>query len=66
MQFDAVSGVETVMNFEGEARFGAACAGCAARDEGCAGLPRAYFDADASAAEAWLEPVTFPAQRYGG
>jgi molybdenum cofactor biosynthesis enzyme MoaA len=66
MQFDAVSGAETVMNFEGEARFGAACDGCAARHEGCAGLPRAYFDADADAAEAWLQPVTFPAERYGG
>ncbi len=57
MQFDALSGVETDTNFEGDARHGAACANCSARTRGCAGLPSAYFDQDPEAAEAWLTPV---------
>ncbi|MCB9574416.1 MAG: radical SAM protein [Kofleriaceae bacterium] len=65
-QIDAVRGTQVVMNFEGDARHGAACARCPARDEGCAGLPGAYFDADPAAAEAWLTPITFPAARHGG
>jgi MoaA/NifB/PqqE/SkfB family radical SAM enzyme len=63
MQFDAMLGSETVMNFEGEAIHGEACERCPARTEGCAGLPRAYFDADRAAAEAWLVPITFPPER---
>lgn len=63
-QVDALGGGRTVMNFEGDAVHGAACAACPARAEGCAGLPRAYFDADPAAAEAWLQPIVFPAARY--
>lgn len=63
-QVDAIGGAITTMSFEGDATYGAACATCPARAEGCAGLPRAYFEADAAAAEAWLQPVVFPASRY--
>ncbi len=58
-QVDAMSGRVTGMNFEGDARHGAACGSCAGRDGGCAGLPSAYFDADPAAAEAWLRPITY-------
>lgn len=57
-QLDAARATSTVMNFEGDAIHGAACSRCPARDQGCAGLPRAYFDDDPAAAEAWLTPVT--------
>jgi len=63
-QVDVLANTTTIMNFEGEAVHGRACAACPARAEGCAGLPRAYFDADPAAAEAWLEPVGFPSTRY--
>jgi molybdenum cofactor biosynthesis enzyme MoaA len=56
-QVDAIADTTTVMNFEGDAVHGAACARCPAKARGCAGLPRAYFDQDAAAAEAWLAPV---------
>lgn len=58
-QVDALAGAMTVMNFEGDARYGRACEACPARGEGCAGLPRPYFEADAAAAEAWLQPIVF-------
>ncbi len=63
-QIDAIRGTETITNFEGDARHGRACAACPARAEGCTGLPRAYFDADPEAAEAWLQPIAFPPSRY--
>jgi hypothetical protein len=63
-QVDAIRGTETVMSFEGDTGYGRACEACPARAEGCAGLPRAYFDADREAAEAWLQPIEFPATRY--
>lgn len=56
-QVDAARGTTTVMNFEGDAVHGEACARCPGRIEGCAGLPRAYFDDDRAAAEAWLTPI---------
>lgn len=56
-QVDAVAGTVAEQNFEGDATYGAACERCAARARGCAGLPRAYFHHDATAAEAWLTPV---------
>ncbi len=58
-QVDAVGGAITEQQFEGDTGYGAACARCPARAEGCAGLPRAYLDADPAAAEAWLTPITF-------
>ncbi len=58
-QVDAVRGTSTIMNFEGDTVYGAACATCPARTEGCAGLPRAYVDDDPIAAEAWLRPIVF-------
>lgn len=64
MQVDAMTGDESVMNFEGDAVHAEACQRCPARTEGCAGLPRAYFDADPEAAAAWVTPVEFPAGRY--
>jgi hypothetical protein len=57
-QMDALSGSMSVMNFEGDARYGAACERCAAREAGCYGLPSAYFDLDPRAAEAWLRPIS--------
>jgi hypothetical protein len=51
------SGLVRVMSYEGDARYGAACGRCAARDAGCHGLPGAYFARDAAAAEAWLAPL---------
>lgn len=56
-QVDAIADTTTVMNFEGDAVHGAACAACPAKTRGCAGLPRAYFDQDPATAEAWLTPV---------
>ena len=61
MQFDAMSGRQEVMNFEGDARYGRACDGCAGRVGGCHGLPSAYFASDPDAAEAWLRPIRYRA-----
>jgi MoaA/NifB/PqqE/SkfB family radical SAM enzyme len=63
IQVDALTGDRTVMNFEGDARFGAACEGCSGKTEGCHGVPSAYFDADSEAAEAWLRPIAYRAAR---
>ena len=64
MQVDAMADTETVMNFEGDAVHPDGCEQCPAKSEGCAGLPRAYFDVDPVAAAAWVRPVEFPAGRY--
>jgi molybdenum cofactor biosynthesis enzyme MoaA len=58
-QVEALSGKATPMNFEGDARYGAACESCAGRTGGCFGLPSAYFDADPAAAEGWLRPISY-------
>ena len=63
-QVDAVRGAITEQQFEGDTGYGAACAACPARDQGCAGLPRAYLDDDRAAAEAWLTPIAFSSGRY--
>lgn len=63
-QVDAVRGAITEQQFEGDTGYGAACAACPARDQGCAGLPRAYLDDDRAAAEAWLTPIAFSPGRY--
>jgi hypothetical protein len=60
---DALTGHKTVMNFEGDTRYGAACERCTGKTEGCHGMPSAYFDADREAAEAWLRPLTYRAAR---
>jgi len=57
LHVDAVSRSEEAVSFEGDARYGEACQGCAAREGGCAGLPSAYFEGDRAAAEGWLRPV---------
>lgn len=59
-QVDAAVGSQRTLSFEGDARYGEACAACPARDAGCHGLPATYFERDAEAAEAWLTPVTLP------
>ncbi len=56
-QYDALTTHDAVVHFEGDARYGAACEGCDGRTRGCHGLPAAYWEADAGAAEAWLRPV---------
>jgi hypothetical protein len=63
IQVDGLTGIKTVMNFEGDARHGAACERCTGKTEGCHGVPSAYFDADPAAAEAWLRPLTYRAAR---
>jgi MoaA/NifB/PqqE/SkfB family radical SAM enzyme len=65
MQVDALTGAQTVMNFEGDARHGKACETCAGKTEGCHGLPSAYFEDDPAAAEAWLSPIEYRAARIG-
>jgi MoaA/NifB/PqqE/SkfB family radical SAM enzyme len=57
LHVSALDGVEEQMNYEGDGRYGRACEGCAARDQGCHGLPGHYFDADPEGAEAWLRPL---------
>jgi MoaA/NifB/PqqE/SkfB family radical SAM enzyme len=57
LHVDAVNRTEELVNFEGDARHGEACNGCAAREAGCLGLSGAYFEADRAAAEAWLTPL---------
>lgn len=42
---------------EGDARFGRACQGCAARDLGCEGVAAGYWERDPEATEAWLRPI---------
>lgn len=59
-QVEAASGAREVQSFEGDARFGRACDRCAAKDAGCHGLPAAYWEADAEAAERWLTPLPRP------
>ncbi len=58
-QLDVPSGAATVMSFEGDARYGRACEQCVGREQGCHGLPAAYWEADPIAAEGWLRPVRF-------
>ena len=60
MQVDALTGQQTLTNFEGDARHGVACESCTSRANGCHGLPSAYFDDDHDAAEAWLRPTSEP------
>lgn len=57
-QVEAASGRVEVQSFEGDARYGRACERCPARAAGCHGLPAAYWDADADAAERWLTPLS--------
>ncbi len=59
-QVEAASGAREVQSFEGDARFGRACDRCAAKGAGCHGLPAAYWEADADAAERWLTPLDGP------
>ncbi len=56
-QVEAASGRVEEQSFEGDARFGRRCEDCAARAAGCHGLPAAYWEADADAAERWLTPL---------
>jgi MoaA/NifB/PqqE/SkfB family radical SAM enzyme len=56
-QVEAASGRSEEQSFEGDARYGRACADCAARAAGCHGLPAAYWEADAEEAERWLTPL---------
>jgi MoaA/NifB/PqqE/SkfB family radical SAM enzyme len=63
MQVDALSGEERMMNFEGDARYGEACQRCSGREEGCHGLPAAYFEAGDQPVEAWLRPIDYRASR---
>ncbi len=59
-QVDALTGERHAFNTEGDAQYGEACQRCAAKTRGCYGLPRAYFELDREAAEAWLQPVELP------
>lgn len=56
-QLSVLDGSGAHADFEGDARYGEACGGCAARDAGCHGVPAAYWEADAQAAERWLRPL---------
>lgn len=57
LQIEALANLRRAFNTEGDAQYGAACVTCPARGRGCHGLPRAYFEMDARAAERWLIPL---------
>lgn len=57
LQYDSLQGSDEELSFEGDARYGRACEGCAAREGGCHGVPGAYWDADPVGTESWLRPL---------
>lgn len=56
LRANTISGRTEPLHYDGETRFGERCARCAAREDGCGGLPVTYFTRDPAAAEAWLSP----------
>lgn len=58
-QRSGLDGTSEETNFEGDARYGAACERCEGKRLGCHGLPAAYWDRDAAESEAWLTPISY-------
>lgn len=58
IQVDSLTNQQRGFNTEGDAIHGTSCESCAAKRQGCYGLPRAYFELDAVSAERWLKPIS--------
>lgn len=56
---DSLRGTVEVQSFEGDTRYAAACGDCTGKSNGCAGVPKAYWDLDPKAAEAWVVPLRY-------